>query len=127
MAYSLYGAGEEIFMRASWDDAYSPREILRAHLFLYLAVEAAYTGRCDTVERLASYEPLIDRLVEQGPPVPRPRRRVRLSAARVTPAPSRAAPSPARSSRAYFWASTRASRLPGSSTAGGGLLASPSV
>ena len=60
MAYSLYGAGEEVFMRASWDDAYSPREILRAHLFLYLAVDAAYTGRCDTVERLASYEPLID-------------------------------------------------------------------
>ena len=52
MAYSLFGAGEEIFMRASWDDAYSPREILRAHLFLYLAVDAAYTGRCDTVERL---------------------------------------------------------------------------
>jgi AcrR family transcriptional regulator/predicted DNA-binding transcriptional regulator AlpA len=73
MAYSLYGAGEEVFMRASWDDAYSPREILRTHLFLYLAVDAAYTGRCDTVERLKSYEPLIDRLIEQGPPVPRPR------------------------------------------------------
>jgi AcrR family transcriptional regulator len=73
MAYSLYGAGEEVFMRASWDDAYPPHEILRAHLFLYLAVDAAYTGRCDTVERLKSYEPLIDRLVEQGPPVPRPR------------------------------------------------------
>ena len=73
MAYSLFGAGEEVFMRASWDDAYSPREILRAHLFLYLAVDAAYTGRCDTVERLKSYEPLIDRLIEQGPPVPRPR------------------------------------------------------
>jgi AcrR family transcriptional regulator len=73
MAYSLYGAGEEVFMRASWDDAYSPREILRAHLFLYLAVDAAYTGRCDTVERLKSYETLIDRLIEQGPPVPRPR------------------------------------------------------
>jgi hypothetical protein len=25
------------------------------------------------VERLQSYEPLIDRLIEQGPPVPRPR------------------------------------------------------
>ena len=73
MAYSLFGAGEEVFMRASWDDVYSPREILRAHLFLYLAVDAAYTGRCDTVERLSSYEPLIDRLIEQGPPVPQPR------------------------------------------------------
>jgi AcrR family transcriptional regulator len=73
MAYSLFGAGEEVFMRASWDDTYAPREILRAHLFLYLAVDAAYTGRRDTVERLKSYEPLIDRLIEQGPPVPRPR------------------------------------------------------
>jgi AcrR family transcriptional regulator len=73
MAYSLYGAGEEVFIRASWDDAYSPREIIRAHLFLYLALDAAYTGRSDTTERLRSYEPLIDRLVEQGPPVPRPR------------------------------------------------------
>ena len=73
MAYSLYGAGEEIFMRASWDEAYSPREIIRAHLFLYLAIDAAYTGRCDTVERLNSYDPLIDRLIEQGPPVPHPR------------------------------------------------------
>ena len=44
-----------------------------AHLFLYLAVDAAYTGRSDTVERLRSYEPLIDRLIEQGPPVPQPR------------------------------------------------------
>lgn len=73
VAYSLYGAGEEVFMRASWDDAYSPADILRAHLFLYLAVDAAYTGRSDTTQRLASYEPLIERLVEQGPPVPRPR------------------------------------------------------
>lgn len=73
MAYSMYGAGEEVFMRASWDDDYSPRQILRAHLFLYLAVDAAYTGRCDTVERLKRYEPLIDRLIEQGPPVPQPR------------------------------------------------------
>jgi AcrR family transcriptional regulator len=71
MSYSLYGAGEEIFMRASWDDTYSPRELLRAHLFLYLAVDAAYTARSDTSERLKSYEPLIDRLIAEGPPVPR--------------------------------------------------------
>ena len=61
-------------MRARWDDACSTSgRCCCAHLFLYLAVDAAYTGRCDTVERLRSYEPLIDRLVEQGPPVPRPR------------------------------------------------------
>ena len=32
-------------MRASWDDTYSPREIMRAHLFLYLAIDAASAGR----------------------------------------------------------------------------------
>jgi AcrR family transcriptional regulator len=73
MAYSLFGAGEEVFIRASWDETYTPRDVLRAHLFLYLALDAAYTGRSDTVERLKTYEPLIDRLVDQGPPVPLPR------------------------------------------------------
>ena len=126
MAYSLYGAGEEIFMRASWDDAYSPREILRAHLFLYLAVDAAYTGRCDTVERLRSYEPA-DR------PSGRARAADPAAAGRVGQGRPRHAGSCARRSRPgtfhplYFCASTRASRLAGSSTAGAGLLASPSV
>jgi AcrR family transcriptional regulator len=73
MAYQLFGATEEVFMRASWDELYSPRDILRAHLFLYLAVESAYTGRRDAVARLKTYEPLIARLVERGPPVPGPR------------------------------------------------------
>ena len=73
IAYSLFGATEEIAMRASWDDTYSQRDIMVAHLFTYLAIEAAYTGRCDAIERLGSYGSLIDRLIEQGPPVPRPR------------------------------------------------------
>jgi AcrR family transcriptional regulator len=73
MAYSLFGATEEIAMRASWDDTYSQRDIMVAHLFTYLAVEAAYTGRNDVAARLQDYLPLIDRLIEQGPPVPRPR------------------------------------------------------
>jgi len=74
IAYSLFGATEEIAMRASWDDTYSQRDIMLAHLFTYLAIEAAYTGRNDVGRRLESYRPLIDRLVEQGPPVPGPLR-----------------------------------------------------
>ena len=74
IAYSLFGATEEIAMRASWDDTYSQRDIMQAHLFTYLAIEAAYTGRNDVGRRLKSYRPLIDRLVEQGPPVPGPLR-----------------------------------------------------
>ena len=70
IAYSLFGATEEIAMRASWDDTYSQRDIMVAHLFTYLAIEAAYTGGTDAAARLEGYLPLIDRLVEQGPPVP---------------------------------------------------------
>jgi len=73
MAYSMFGATEEIVMRASWDDAYSWRDIMSAHLFTYLAVEAAYTGENNVAARLESYRELIDRLVEEGPPVPGPR------------------------------------------------------
>jgi len=73
MAYSMFGATEEIVMRASWDDAYSWRDIMTAHLFTYLSVEAAYTGRNDVTARLESYRELIDRLVEAGPPLPGPR------------------------------------------------------
>ena len=73
MAYSMFGATEEIVMRASWDDAYSWRDIMSAHLFTYLAVEAAYTGENNVAARLESYRELIDQMVEAGPPVPGPR------------------------------------------------------
>ena len=73
MAYSMFGATEEIVMRASWDDAYSWRDIMTAHLFTYLAVEAAYTGENSVTARLESYRELIDQLIAAGPPVPNPR------------------------------------------------------
>ena len=72
IAYSMFGATEEIVMRAAWDDAYSWRDIMIAHLFTYLSVEAAYTGNNDASARLEAYLPLIDRLVEAGPPVAGP-------------------------------------------------------
>ena len=70
MAYSMFGATEEIVMRASWDDEFSQRDIMMAHLFTHLAVEAAYTGKHNVAERVESYRGLIDQLVEAGPPVP---------------------------------------------------------
>ena len=72
MAYGMFGAFEEIVMRASWDETYSWRDVMVAHLFAFLSVEAAYTGSSDAPERLETYLPLIERLVEAGPPVPRP-------------------------------------------------------
>jgi AcrR family transcriptional regulator len=73
MAYSMFGATEEIVTRASWDDAYSWRDIMTAHLFTYLAVEAAYTGENNVAARLESYRELIDQLIAAGPPVAGPR------------------------------------------------------
>ena len=70
VAYSLFGANEQAVMRAAWDDEYDQRDTMLTHVFLFLAVEAAYTGGNDVTERLDGYRELIDRLVEQGPPVP---------------------------------------------------------
>jgi AcrR family transcriptional regulator len=70
MAYSLYGALEQVAMRAAWDDLYSQRDIMHAHVFLFLAVEAAYGVKGDITVRLERYAELIDRLVEEGPPIP---------------------------------------------------------
>ena len=71
MAYSLFGAAEQTTMRARWDDEFDQREVMLAHLFVYLAVEAAYRGTDDAATRLEEYRGLIDRLITQGPPVPR--------------------------------------------------------
>ena len=71
MAYSLFGATEQASMRATWDDDFDQRDVMLTHLFLYLSVEAAYKGTNDAVARLDAYRDLIDRLVAEGPPVPR--------------------------------------------------------
>ena len=71
MAYSLFGAAEQTTMRARWDDEFDQRDVMLAHLFVYLAVEAAYRGTDDAATRLEEYRGLIDRLITQGPPVPR--------------------------------------------------------
>ena len=71
MAYSLYGATEQTAMRAAWDDDFDQRDIMLTHVFLFLAVEAAYTGSGDVTTRFDGYRALIDRLVDEGPPVPR--------------------------------------------------------
>ncbi len=70
VAYSLFGANEQAVMRAAWDNDYDQRDTMLTHVFLFLAVEAAYTGTNDVAERLDGYRELVDRLIEQGPPVP---------------------------------------------------------
>jgi hypothetical protein len=71
MAYGLFGAAEQATMRARWDEGFDQREVMLSHVFLYLAVEAAYKGTADAAARLDDYRDLIDRLIAAGPPVPR--------------------------------------------------------
>jgi len=70
VAYSFLGAIEHATMRVTWGDQYSQRDIMLTHLFLYLSVEAAYTGCSEVGERMDCYLPLVDRLLAEGPPVP---------------------------------------------------------
>ena len=71
MAHSLFGATEQASMRATWDEEFDQRDVMLTHLFLFLSVEAAYTGSNDVAARMDGYRDLIDRLIAEGPPVPR--------------------------------------------------------
>lgn len=62
LAYSLIGAHRAASMRASWDEKFSSADLLRAHLFLFLAIMAAVGGEVDIYSRVARYEPLIQEL-----------------------------------------------------------------
>jgi DNA-binding transcriptional MerR regulator len=62
LAYSLLGAQDNSHMRASWDDKYTRADLLRTHLWLYLAIEAAMRGEVDLTARLARYEGLIQEI-----------------------------------------------------------------
>ena len=65
LAYSLIGAHRTTSMRASWDEKFKSADLLRAHLFVFLAVLAAVSGEVDIYSRVARYEPLIQELTEK--------------------------------------------------------------
>ncbi len=56
--------------RAPDDRRYSRKDLLRAHLWLFLVVQAALAGEIDVGDRLARYEGLIAELGESMPPLP---------------------------------------------------------
>lgn len=62
LAYSLIGAHRSTSMRASWDERFGSDDLLRAHLFVFLALMAAVGGEVDIDSRVARYEPLIQEL-----------------------------------------------------------------
>lgn len=62
MAFSLEGALEHVVMRASWDDTFTKHDVVMAHLCVYLAIVAVYSGQLDLTEQLARYRGLVDSL-----------------------------------------------------------------
>jgi AcrR family transcriptional regulator len=73
LAYSMLGAHHNASMRASWDETCTKADVLRVHLWLWLAVIAALSGEVDIDTRLARYEELIQEVASrkaETPPVP---------------------------------------------------------
>jgi hypothetical protein len=67
---SLFGAWEQTAFNASSRTKYSRKDLLRAHLWLFLAAQAALRGEIDIDSRLVRYETLISQLATQLPPLP---------------------------------------------------------
>jgi AcrR family transcriptional regulator len=70
VSFGVFGALESMTMRASLDGVYSRRDVLRAQLFIYLAVQAVYRGDLDLSEEMAGYAQVVDRIANSAPPVP---------------------------------------------------------
>jgi AcrR family transcriptional regulator len=70
VAHSMIGAIEQSAARAGWDDTYALRDVMVTHLFLQLALQAAYSGEIDLSEKLAAYLPLIDEALDTAVEVP---------------------------------------------------------
>ena len=70
VAHSLLGAYEQTIFRLFSDKKYDRKDLLRTHLWLFLAVQAARRGEIDIDSRLSGYEELIDRLATDMPPPP---------------------------------------------------------
>ena len=70
IALNLFGAYEHLAFRSRFDKEYSRRDLLAAHLWLFLAAQAARNGEIDIDSRLARYGNLIDELSSGMPPLP---------------------------------------------------------
>jgi DNA-binding transcriptional MerR regulator len=70
IALSLLGAYERTVVRPPSDKEYTREELLRAHLWLFLAVQAALSGEVDIDSRLACYDKLLAELGTTMPPLP---------------------------------------------------------
>jgi DNA-binding transcriptional MerR regulator len=70
IALNLFGAYEHLAFRSRLDDQYSRSDLLEAHLWLFLAAQAARNGEIDIDTRLDRYKKLISKLSAELPPLP---------------------------------------------------------
>jgi DNA-binding transcriptional MerR regulator len=70
IALNLFGAYERVAFGSRFDRQNSRKDLLEAHLWLFLAAQAARNGEIDIDSRLARYEKLIDKLSSGLPPLP---------------------------------------------------------
>lgn len=70
LAYSMIGAHRAASVRAAWDEKFKSADLLRAHLFVFLAMLAAVSGEVDIYSRVAKYEDLIQELTADNPVLP---------------------------------------------------------
>jgi DNA-binding transcriptional MerR regulator len=70
IALNLFGGYEHVAFRSRFGKQYSRRDLLEAHLWLFLAAQAGRNGEIDIDSRLARYKGLISKLSSELPPLP---------------------------------------------------------
>jgi len=70
IALNLFGGYEHVAFRSRFDKQYSRKDLLQAHLWLFLAAQAGRNGEIDIDSRLARYKGLISKLSSELPPLP---------------------------------------------------------
>ena len=72
VAHAFMGILEATVGRLSWDDKYSKRDVLLTVLYLWLGIEAVYTGSLTLDDsRRREYEEWVEHLAQSPVPVPR--------------------------------------------------------
>jgi hypothetical protein len=67
LAYSLDEALQGTITRALWDSSISRADLVRTHVWLWLAIRAALSGRVDINAELAQYEDSIQEVAAAPP------------------------------------------------------------
>jgi AcrR family transcriptional regulator len=70
VSFGVFGALENMTLRASLDGMFSRRDVLGAQLFIYLAVQAVYRGEIDLSAEMERYAEVVERIARSEPPVP---------------------------------------------------------